>query len=1766
MRRTAKVVVSALLVFGFAFLLRASIPHVPTGTWQAGNPMAVARSGAASVLLSNGNVLITGGDSPTGTLNTAEVMSNAGIFSSVAQMQSPRSGHTATTLQDGRLLITGGITTTGGGATNSAELYDPSANSWTLVSGTMLAARSGHTASLLPDGRVLLAGGTNSGGPVSALEIFDPSSDSFSGAGILGSPVSQHAAATLADGRVLIVGGSDGTNALATTYLFDPSSNSITSGPNLSTPRVGASATTLLDGLVLVAGGNDGSNDLASAEIYDPAANTFSPAPSSLAAPRSGHLAILLPNNNSVLILGGTSAGTDLASAELYWPWTGNFHSTGAMSATRPGLTASPLSVDGVLMAAGGSNLLSTELYGFATVKTDQTDYAPGSIVTITGSGWQPGETVTLTLLESPLIDTHPNLTAVADASGNISNNQFSPDVHDIGIRFYLTTKGSQSQAQTTFIDSVNSVTLTSPTAASPITLSSFPLTANIAFDYSTSTGTTTGVAMVATSPATNSPTTTLTSGLNQSATIPVTLPAATANGTYNASVTVTNATGGGSNQKSDSANSGVHVDVPITQLVFTTAAFQIPVNTCSSKITVESRDSRGTARNPFSNLTVLLSTTSGGGTFYSNSSCSSATTSVVIASNKTSMDFWYKDSNNGRPQITASTSYEAGPTLFATQLETIGTIPAPTIASISPTSATAGDPGFTMSVVGTNFFLNSAVNFAGSQRTTSFVDSTHLNATIPASDLTATGSFNITVTTPAPGGGTSNAVTFTVNPACTAAAVTTRPANQSIPYGQNASFSAVASGNPAPTVQWQVSTNGGSTWTNLSDGGIVTGSTTGTLSLTSPSASLSGNQYRAVFTNTCNGTQTATSSGATLTVNKTSVTATVTANNKTYDGTTTATQNTCTLSGVRAADSANVTCSASTLDFIDKNVGNGKTVNVSGISLSGAAAGNYQLSSTTATGTANITTKAITPTLTAADKAYDGTATEPDGSMSCSLTGVLSGDSSKVSCAATSGTFNTSQVATANLVTATATISGTEAGNYTLGAAGTSTPSASATATAHITAKPVTVKFTAADKFYDGTDTAAVSNCGIATGKVGNDNVTCSVAGGTFASSNASASAQTVSATATLGGTAASNYTVANPVTTTAKINPALVTVTFTASDKFYDGTDTAAVSNCSIATGKVGNDNVTCSVAGGTFASSNASASAQTVSATATLGGTAASNYTVANPVTTTAKINPATPTVTVTDPLPTYDGNPHSATATAKGVGGADVSGSGSFSFTYDGSSTAPTNAKTSYTVVATFTSSDGNYTNASGIGVLTIKKAASATTVTGGTFTYDGAAHEATVLVTGAGGLSLTPIASYGGGCSAAPVHVAETTPTACTASYTFAGDANHLSSNGSDTIVINKAASLTKVTGGTFTFDGAAHAASVLVTGAGGLSLTPLPSYSGGCSAAPVHVAETTPTACTASYTFAADPDHLGSNDSDTIVINKAASLTAVVGGIFTYDGIAHPATVSVTGAGGLNLTPFPNYGGGCSLAPVNVIETSPNACIASYTFGGDGDHYGSTGSATILINKATSTTTIGAGFTIIYDGLPHGVSASVTGAGGLNQSVSVSYNPGASTTPFNPGSYAATATYLGDSNHFGSSAGPVTINITFGACSPAIGPGGVILPPINSDGTSVYPRKGGSTIPVKFRVCNASGVPISNPAAVFAGTGGTLTMLSAVRGTVDAVNESLTGDIPDVAFRWSGDQWIFNMATSNLVAGETYTFRINLAYGPASINFMVGVK
>jgi hypothetical protein len=158
-----------------------------------------------------------------------------------------------------------------------------------------------------------------------------------------------------------------------------------------------------------------------------------------------------------------------------------------------------------------------------------------------------------------------------------------------------------------------------------------------------------------------------------------------------------------------------------------------------------------------------------------------------------------------------------------------------------------------------------------------------------------------------------------------------------------------------------------------------------------------------------------------------------------------------------------------------------------------------------------------------------------------------------------------------------------------------------------------------------------------------------------------------------------------------------------------------------------------------------------------------------------------------------------------------------------------------------------------------------------------------------------------------------------------------------------------------------------------------------------------------------------------------------------------------------------------------------------------------------------------------------------------------------------------PGTYPSGvgASFAGDSSYSASS-GTAALTVTYGTC---IGsdPGGVILPPINTDGSSVYKAQGGRTIPVKFTVCDANGNPISDPNAVFSnGCCGSITTLTRMRGTVDDVNAMATTDIPDVAFHYVGNHWQFNLVTTNLDAGYTYTFQINLKYG--NIQFTVAVK
>ncbi len=223
-----------------------------------------ARRGHTASRLSDGRVLIVGGDNASGGyLGEAEVFDPvAGTFSSVGSMGLGRSDHGAVILADGTVLITGGRS--GIGITNTTEIFNPATG--TFANGpAMSVARAGHSATLFADGRVFIAGGDANG----SAEILDPSAGSFSAvAANMVTARSFHSAALLQDGRVLIVGGRDAEgNELSSGEIFDTSAGAFSVIDSvLKVTRVRAHLRVLFDGKVQIIGGsNDGSM-----EIYDP--------------------------------------------------------------------------------------------------------------------------------------------------------------------------------------------------------------------------------------------------------------------------------------------------------------------------------------------------------------------------------------------------------------------------------------------------------------------------------------------------------------------------------------------------------------------------------------------------------------------------------------------------------------------------------------------------------------------------------------------------------------------------------------------------------------------------------------------------------------------------------------------------------------------------------------------------------------------------------------------------------------------------------------------------------------------------------------------------------------------------------------------------------------------------------------------------------------------------------------------------------------------------------------------------------------------------------------------------------------------------------------------------------------------------------------------------------------------------------------------------------------------------------------------------------
>ncbi len=274
----------------------------------------------------------------------------SGTSTSTAPMGVARTSHTATLLPDGRVLVAGGFDDTGTLAT--AEYFDPGIGVWTGV-GPMRDSRFFHTATLLPDGRVLVAGGEYSGGDRATAELFDPATGVWTPTSSMSVARSGHTATLLPNGKVLVAGGFDGVSYLTTAELYDPATGLWTTTGAMSTARSVYTATLLTDGTVLVAGGFIGTGAIAGAEIYDPVAGRWA-VTSAMGTARLTHTATLLPNGR-VLVAGGFGGGNSLASAELYDPGSGQWTPTAAMSIPRTGDTATLL-LDGRVLVAGGYN------------------------------------------------------------------------------------------------------------------------------------------------------------------------------------------------------------------------------------------------------------------------------------------------------------------------------------------------------------------------------------------------------------------------------------------------------------------------------------------------------------------------------------------------------------------------------------------------------------------------------------------------------------------------------------------------------------------------------------------------------------------------------------------------------------------------------------------------------------------------------------------------------------------------------------------------------------------------------------------------------------------------------------------------------------------------------------------------------------------------------------------------------------------------------------------------------------------------------------------------------------------------------------------------------------------------------------------------------------------------------------------------------------------------------------------------------------------
>jgi len=271
-----------------------------TRTFQPAASMSTPRAGHAAVILPDGKVLVCGGWTGQGATASTQIYDPAtDQWTSVGDMNDARESLMAVPLPGGRVLVTGGS----GGQDDpaSAEIFDPATSTFSAV-GPM--STNHYLATALADGRVLLTGGESEAGAIlRSAEIFDPVTNEFQPTGEMTSPRVKHAGVLLPDGKVLIIGGSDTggySSRFSSTEIFDPKTGTFTPGPDLNFGRhkLRDAVLVLPSGAILIAGG------AIKLELFDPEDQVFNIVEGELSGPQMFATTTVLSDEN-VLLLGG---------------------------------------------------------------------------------------------------------------------------------------------------------------------------------------------------------------------------------------------------------------------------------------------------------------------------------------------------------------------------------------------------------------------------------------------------------------------------------------------------------------------------------------------------------------------------------------------------------------------------------------------------------------------------------------------------------------------------------------------------------------------------------------------------------------------------------------------------------------------------------------------------------------------------------------------------------------------------------------------------------------------------------------------------------------------------------------------------------------------------------------------------------------------------------------------------------------------------------------------------------------------------------------------------------------------------------------------------------------------------------------------------------------------------------------------------------------------------------------------------------------------